>query len=67
MSGSQNIDIREVIKGLGFRNYEVAEKIGIREETFSRMLRRELPSENKNEIFTAVEELSAEREARYKK
>ena len=52
-----NKDIREAIYKRRLYHYEVAEQLGIREETFCRMLREELPQEKKNEILEAIKKI----------
>jgi hypothetical protein len=52
-----NDDIRELIKKSRVRNWEVAQKIGVAEATFSRMLRYEITPEKKQDIIKAVNEL----------
>lgn len=58
MTRLSNIDIREEIKTNGLAHYQVAEKIGVSEFTFSRWMRKELPAEKKIIIFKAIGELS---------
>lgn len=52
-----NTDIREAIHKRRLYHYEVAEQLGIREETFSRMLREELPPEKKEQILEAIKKI----------
>lgn len=50
-----NIDIRDAIKQNGLFGYQVAEKIGVTEFSFSRMLaRKELTPERKRQILEAI-------------
>lgn len=50
-----NIDIRDAIKSRGLYGYQVAERIGMTEFSFSRMLaRKELTPERKKQIFDAI-------------
>lgn len=56
----QNADIREAIKASGIKKYEIAHELGISDGWFSKLLRFELPTEKKNEIFNAIEQLKAE-------
>lgn len=44
--------------GKGIRQWQIAEKLGIAEETLSRWMRRELSEEKKGIITAAIEELS---------
>ena len=59
MNNEPNTDIRAAIKESKLCQYQVAEKIGISEFTFVRWLRKELSEERKQQIFTAIRELSA--------
>ena len=58
MNSEPNTDIRAAIKESKLRQYQVAEKIGISEFTLVRWLRKELSEERKQQIFTAIRELS---------
>ena len=55
-----NEDIRRAIGAAGLKQYEVAEVIGMLDCNFSRKLRKELPAEEKEEIFEAIAKLTAE-------
>lgn len=50
-----NLDVREAIKDAKVYQYEVAEELGISEETFSRMLRKELPGATKRKILNTLD------------
>lgn len=52
-----NLDIREAIKKTGLKQYEVAEKYGIHEASFSRRLRHELGNSEKKKIFKIIDDL----------
>ena len=53
-----NIDVRNAIRQAGFRQYEVAEVLGISETSFSRsMARKELPSDKKQIILSMIEKM----------
>jgi hypothetical protein len=45
-----NEDIRNEILGTGLRLWQVAEKMGFRDDSFSRKLRKEFTDEQKAEI-----------------
>ena len=60
--GLRNADLREAIRESGVRQWELAEAVGIREETLSRKLRYELEPEEKEKLLRAVEQLK-QREA----
>lgn len=56
----QNQDVRQVAAGAGIRLWQIAEALGIADCNFSRKLRRELPAEEKEKIFSIIRELSQE-------
>lgn len=58
MKNIENIEIRNLIKQHRLFFYEVAEKIGITEYTFSKWLRKELTAEQKQKVLFAINELS---------
>lgn len=53
----KNIEIRMMIQKSGFRFYQVAEKLGISESYFSRLLRNDLLPEWEKRITDAVTEM----------
>lgn len=55
-----NKDIREAIVLAGLRYWQVAAAYGCTDGSFSRKLRRELPAEEKEKIFSIIQELSKE-------
>ena len=57
-----NIDIRSELMARGLRQYQVAAVMGITEEHFSRLLRKELPKERKEEIRQAVNKIVSQKE-----
>lgn len=57
-----NLDIREAIETSNFKYWQVANKLGMTDGNFSRMLRIELTKENKERVFNAINELEEERE-----
>lgn len=63
----QNKDIRQALAEAGFKQWELAEALGIHEGNLSRKLRRELPSEQKKHIFRAIERMKAYRSERSEK
>lgn len=56
----KNIDIREKAAARGVRLWQIADRIGINDGTFSRKLRKELPNEEKVKIALIIKELSGE-------
>lgn len=54
MNTAANTDIRQAAKAAGVRLWQIADKIGIVDNNFSRRLRRELPDSQKQEIFAII-------------
>ena len=64
----ENLEIRNEVARNGLKLWEVAEVCGVTDSTFSRKLRRELPSDQKDHILSMIRKLvecRAEREADY--
>ena len=55
----KNAEIKRTIWASPFREYEIAEEIGISEYTFCRWFRRELSEEQKEQILNAITALRA--------
>ena len=55
-----NQDIRQAATGAGVKLWQIADALGIADSSFSRKLRKELPKEDKNRIFSIIAELSRE-------
>jgi len=53
-----NEDIRKEIESAGVRHWQVADAIGVSENTFIRWLRKELPDEKKAEVRSAIKKIS---------
>lgn len=51
-----NQDIRIAIKSTGLHQWQIADRLSISENTMSRKLRKELPEEEKQIIYTAIKE-----------
>lgn len=62
-----NGEIRNLIRVSGICSWQVAEKLGMHENSLYRMLRKELDPEEKNKIYQALDELKAERDAEISK
>lgn len=62
-----NLDIRKTIETSNFKYWQVANKLGMTDGNFSRMLRIELTKENKDRVLKAINELKEEREEWNKK
>lgn len=58
----QNKDIRRAIARSELKYWQVAAALGIQDSTFSRKLRHELPQEEKDKIFTIIDELVREQD-----
>lgn len=54
-----NQDIRQEITESGLKYWQVADKIGLTDGNFSRLLRFELSDEKKEKIRSAIAELKA--------
>lgn len=50
-----NRELRDAMQNNDLFQWQVAERIGVSDSTFSRMLRHELPPEQKAEILRAIE------------
>lgn len=57
-----NPDIRADAKGHKIPHWRIADKLGISDITFSRMLRHELSPEEKKRVMKAIREIAAEQE-----
>lgn len=55
-----NEDIRIAMIQANLRQYEVAHKLGILENNFSKKLRYEMPEKEKIRVLQAIEELKQE-------
>lgn len=62
-----NLDIRKAIETSNFKYWQVANKLGMTDGNFSRMLRIELTDEGKDRVLNAIDELKEEREEWNKK
>lgn len=55
-----NADIREAAKKAGVYLYNIADRLGVCENTLTIRLRRELSEDNKRQILDIISELAAE-------
>ena len=55
-----NQDFRRTAAGAGGKLWQIADALGIADCSLSRKLRKELPQEEKEEIFTIIQKLSQE-------
>ena len=53
-----NLDIRKEAEQSNIKLWQIAEYLGITDGNFSKKLRKELPEEEKQKIFTAINELA---------
>ena len=58
----KNQDIRKEVKAAGLKLWQIAEKLGLNDGNFSRLLRHELSKEKKAEIRSIISELQKESE-----
>lgn len=56
----KNNDIRQEAQKTNIKLWQIAEKLGITDSTFSKMLRKELSAEQKQKIFTIITTLKQE-------
>lgn len=54
-------ELREIISAAGVKQWQIAEKLGIREEELSRRLRHELGPEDEEKIKAAISTIAQER------
>ena len=57
-----NLDVRAAAKKAGVFLYDVAFALGVSENTVTRMLRRELPEDKKQQLFDAIAALEKEQQ-----
>lgn len=55
-----NQDIRKAVRDAGVKLWQVADRYGITDVTFSKKLRKELPAKEKAVIFQIIKELRSE-------
>ncbi len=55
-----NIDVRRTAAGAGVKLWQIAEALGMADCSLSRKLRRELPVEEKEQIFKIIDRLAKE-------
>lgn len=56
----KNNDIRQETQKANVKLWQIAEKLGVTDSTFSKMLRKELSAEQKEKIFTIITTLKKE-------
>lgn len=55
-----NIDVREAANRFGVKLWQIADAMGIADSNFSRKLRKELPQNEKDRIFSIINQLAKE-------
>lgn len=55
-----NQDIRQAAAGAGIKLWQIADALGMADCSFSRKLRKELPQDEKEKIFSIIQRLSKE-------
>ena len=55
-----NQKIRRAAAGAGVKHWQSAERMGVNEFTFSRLLRKELPADKQADILRIIAELEQE-------
>ncbi len=53
----KNLKIREIMTKSRFKQYEIAEAMGLQESAFSKMLRKELNENQIEKILSAIQNL----------
>lgn len=56
----KNQDIRKTAAGSGVKLWQIAEALGIADCSLSRKLRKELPNDEKEKIFSIIDQLAKE-------
>ena len=59
----ENLEIRRETAENGLKLWEVAEACGMTDSTFSRKLRRELPSDQRDHVLSVIANLAERKEA----
>lgn len=54
MSDKTNAEVRQALRDKGLRQWQLAERLGVSENTLCRQLRKELPAEQKARILKAI-------------
>lgn len=57
----ENMEIRRKLKETKVMQWQVADKLGVSEMTLVRKLRYELPEEEKQKIFSVIDEIAVEK------
>lgn len=54
----ENTEIRNAAKEKKVHHWEIAERLGVSEQTFCRMMRRELPADKRDHILREIERMA---------
>lgn len=54
----ENRILRDAAKANGVKLWQIAERVGVAEATFSRKLRHELPEQERQNILSIIDELA---------
>lgn len=54
----ENLILRDAAKAKGVKLWQIAERVGIAEATFSRKLRHDLPVQEQQKILSIIDELT---------
>lgn len=60
-----NLQVRLAAREAGIHHWEIAETLGISEGAFCRRMRHELPEAEQARILEIINDISAQREARF--
>ena len=55
-----NLDVRLAAKNAGIKLWQIADRYGVLDSNFARLLRKELTSDKKERIYQIIEELKTE-------
>ncbi len=58
----KNLDIRKAIERSNIKYWQIADKLGMTDGNFSRLLRKELEISDKEVIFNIIKELKEDKE-----
>lgn len=57
----ENLAIKQAARVKGVHLWEIAERLGVTDSTFSKRLRRELPEDEQAKIMQIIDEIFSER------
>lgn len=58
----KNLDVRKAIEKNNIKYWQIADKLGITDGNFSRLLRKELEKSDKEVIFNIIKELKEDKD-----